>query len=76
MPPSNITEDFVSPQARTDSTPSMWQKSSQTSAGERVEMVVCLANWIMFSNLLRTLEIPVEDGVMSWPPDGKMPAGA
>ncbi len=47
-----------------------------TSAGERVEMVVCLANWIMFSNLLRTLEIPVEDGVMSWPPDGKVPGGA
>lgn len=41
---------------------------------ERVEMVVCIANWIMFSNILRTLEIPVEDGVMSWPPDGKRPA--
>lgn len=45
-----------------------------TSDAERVEMVVCLANWIMFSNLLRSLEIPVEDGVMSWPPDGKTPA--
>lgn len=47
-----------------------------TSDAERVEMVVCIANWIMFSNLLRTLEIPVEDGVMSWPPDGRKPAGA
>ncbi|MGB0553197.1 MAG: carboxymuconolactone decarboxylase family protein [Alphaproteobacteria bacterium] len=44
--------------------------------GERVEMVVCIANWIMFSNLLRTLEIPVEDGVMSWPPDGRVPESA
>lgn len=44
-----------------------------TTPAEQVEMVVCLANWIMFSNLLRTLEIPVEDGVMSWPPDGKVP---
>lgn len=42
-------------------------------AAERVEMVVCIANWIMFSMLLRTLEIPVEDGVMAWPPDGQRP---
>lgn len=43
------------------------------TAAERVEMVVCIANWIMFSNILRSLEIPVEDGVMVWPPDGKIP---
>ena len=43
---------------------------------EQVEMVVCIANWIMFSNLLRPLEIPVEDGVASWPPDGKKPGTA
>lgn len=40
---------------------------------ERVEMVVCIANWTMFSIILRSLEIPVEDGVMSWPPDGRRP---
>lgn len=43
------------------------------TAAEQVEMVVCIANWIMFSNLLRSLEIPIEDGIMSWPPDGKIP---
>ena len=43
------------------------------TAAEQVEMVVCIANWIMFSNILRSLEIPVEDGVMVWPPDGKIP---
>lgn len=43
------------------------------TAAEQVEMVVCIANWIMFSNILRTLEIPIEDGVVSWPPDGKRP---
>ena len=43
------------------------------TAAEQVEMVVCIANWIMFSNILRSLEIPVEDGVMVWPPDGRKP---
>ena len=55
-----------------------WAKCCQhlPTDAERVEMVVCIANWIMFSNLLRTLEIPVEDGVMSWPPDGRVPESA
>ena len=55
-----------------------WAKYCQhlPTDAERVEMVVCIANWIMFSNLLRTLEIPVEDGVMSWPPDGRAPESA
>lgn len=44
-----------------------------TSDAERVEMVVCIANWTMFSIILRSLEIPVEDGVMAWPPDGQTP---
>jgi len=48
-------------------------KQHVPSAAEQVEMVVCIANWIMFSNILRSLEIPVEDGVMVWPPDGKRP---
>jgi hypothetical protein len=30
----------------------------------------------MFSNLLRTSEIPVEDGVMSWPLGGRVPERA
>lgn len=44
-----------------------------TDPAAQVEMVVCIANWIMFSMLLRSLEIPVEDGVMPWPPDGRRP---
>ena len=52
-----------------------WQDCCRHVAtpAEQVEMVVCIANWIMFSMLLRSLEIPVEEGVMAWPPDGKRP---
>lgn len=37
------------------------------------EMVVAIGNWRMFSSLLRSLEIPLEDGVAPWPPDGLAP---
>jgi len=47
-----------------------------TDPGQQVEFVVAMANWTMFSILLRNLKIPVEDGVMVWPPDGKRPASA
>lgn len=43
------------------------------SDSERVELVVALGNWTMFSQLLRSLRVPLEDGVAAWPPDGETP---
>jgi len=40
------------------------------------EMVVAIGNWRMFSSVLRSLEIPLEDGVQPWPPDGDVPPAA
>ena len=42
----------------------------------RLEVVMAIANWSMFAQLLRSLEIPLEDGVDSWPPDGAVPESA
>lgn len=42
-------------------------------ARELIELVVAIGNWRLFSSLLRSLEIPLEDGVASWPPDGRRP---
>jgi hypothetical protein len=36
-------------------------------------MVVAIGNWIMFSQLLRTLQVPIEGDAKPWPPDGKGP---
>ena len=44
-----------------------------TDPAQQVEFVVAMANWTMFSMLLRNLKIPVEDGVAVWPPDGMIP---
>ena len=40
-----------------------------------VEMVVAIGNWTMFSQLLNSMRVQIEDGAKPWPPDGKAPAG-
>ncbi|MEW6016745.1 MAG: carboxymuconolactone decarboxylase family protein [Pseudomonadota bacterium] len=40
---------------------------------ERIELVVAIGNWAMFSQLLKSLRVPLEDGVEAWPPDGRAP---
>ena len=41
-----------------------------------VEMVVMIGNWMLFSQLLKTLRVPIEEGATPWPPDGKAPPAA
>lgn len=40
-----------------------------------LELVVAIGNWRLFSSLLRSLQVPLEDDVEAWPPDGSRPAG-
>jgi alkylhydroperoxidase family enzyme len=35
-----------------------------------LELVVAIGHWRMYASLLRTLDVPLEDGVAPWPPDG------
>lgn len=53
----------------------VWKECAAHIGGQDVliEMVVAIGNWMMFSQLLRSLEIPLEEGVASWPPDGARP---
>ena len=37
---------------------------------ERLELVAAICNWNTFSILLKSLKIPLEDGIEAWPPDG------
>ena len=45
------------------------------SPEQLLEMVIAIGNWNMFSQLLRSVEIPLEEGVNGWPPDGRSPQG-
>jgi alkylhydroperoxidase family enzyme len=38
-----------------------------------VELVTAISAWRMVASILESLEIPLEDDVMSWPPDGRPP---
>lgn len=40
-----------------------------------LELVTAIGTWRMVSSILRSLEVPLEDGVASWPPDGNGPPG-
>ncbi|MDE1008617.1 MAG: hypothetical protein OSB38_23375, partial [Paraburkholderia fungorum] len=47
-----------------------------TSTEARLELVVAIGNWRMFSQLLLTLAIPLEEGIQDWLPDGQRPPRA
>jgi alkylhydroperoxidase family enzyme len=40
---------------------------------ERLELVAVISGWRMVSSVLRSLDVPLEDGVEPWPPDGRSP---
>lgn len=42
------------------------------SEAERVELVVAIGNWLLIAQLLLSLQVPLEDGVEPWPPDGRV----
>src|SRR5204862_6144167 len=42
-----------------------------TDPGQQVEFIIAMGNWLMFSMLFRNLRIPLAEGLMVWPPDGR-----
>ncbi len=54
-----------------------WRACERVLPGreELLELVAAIGNWSLFSQLLQSLEIPLEDGVTPWPPDGERPGG-
>jgi alkylhydroperoxidase family enzyme len=41
-----------------------------TEAADQLELVTAICTWRLISQLARSLEIPLEEGIPSWPPDG------
>jgi alkylhydroperoxidase family enzyme len=39
-----------------------------------IELVTAIGTWRMIASLLNSLEVPLEGGVQSWPPDGEPPS--
>ena len=55
-----------------------WQACAEhlPSNEERLELVAAICNWNTFSIMLKSLNIPLEDGIEAWPPDGVRPPSA
>ncbi|HEX3566994.1 MAG TPA: carboxymuconolactone decarboxylase family protein [Acidimicrobiales bacterium] len=53
-----------------------WRKCAEAigDIDSLVELVIVIGNWRLFSSLLRSLEVPLEDGIDPWPPDGRSPS--
>ena len=44
------------------------------SDAEQLELLGAIGTWRMISQILKSLDVPLEDGVAPWPPDGLAPA--
>jgi len=55
--------------------PNTWDsiKVHLKTAAEQIELVIAIGNWMLFAQLLRSLNVPLEDGIRSWPPTGSGP---
>ena len=38
-----------------------------------IELVTCIGNWHMFALLLNGLDIPLDENMLAWPPEGRGP---
>ena len=66
------TDEVLDEGAISEETWADCQKPLDTTA-EQIELVVAICNWRMFSILLRSLAIPLDEGLSEWPPDGRLP---
>ncbi|HJO23912.1 MAG: carboxymuconolactone decarboxylase family protein [Myxococcota bacterium] len=55
--------------------PATWAEcqAALPDAGEQLELLAAIGAWHMISQILRSLEVPLEEGVAPWPPDGAAP---
>jgi alkylhydroperoxidase family enzyme len=56
--------------------PASWaacERELQSDTTVLVELVTAIGAWRMVASILQSLEVPLEEGVSSWPPDGRSP---
>jgi alkylhydroperoxidase family enzyme len=67
------TDDVVSTGAISADTWSALTRHISSEPAVLLEIPACIATWHAVSVMLRSLEVPLEDGVAAWPPDGLAP---
>lgn len=67
------TDELVRAGTVSDATWAACEEALGADPAVLVELVTAIATWRMIASLLAGLEVPLEDGVAGWPPDGRGP---
>lgn len=67
------TDDVVRDGVVSDESWSACQREFGADPALLVELVTAIGAWRMVASILHSLQVPLEDGVASWPPDGQAP---
>ena len=67
------TDDVVRDGAVSAESWAACQREFGTDPAVLVELVTAIGAWRMVASILHSLRVPLEDGLMSWPPDGQPP---
>ncbi|OBF79730.1 carboxymuconolactone decarboxylase [Mycobacterium sp. 852002-51163_SCH5372311] len=67
------TDDVVRDGAVSAASWAACERELHCDATVLIELVTAIGAWRMVASMLRSLEVPLEEGVSSWPPDGEAP---
>lgn len=67
------TDDVVRDGAISTASWAVCEREFQGNATVLVELVTAIGAWRMVASILQSLNVPLEEGVSSWPPDGRSP---
>jgi alkylhydroperoxidase family enzyme len=68
------TDDVVRDGAVSAQTWAACERELGADSAVLIELVTAIGAWRMIASILHSLEVPLEDGVASWPPDGQPPS--
>lgn len=68
------TDDVVRSGAVSAQTWTACERALGADSAVLIELVTAIGAWRMIASILHSLEVPLEDGVSSWPPDGQPPS--
>jgi alkylhydroperoxidase family enzyme len=68
------TDDVVRDGAVSEQTWQACERELGPDPAVLIELVTAIGAWRMVASILHSLKVPLEDGVDSWPPDGRPPA--
>jgi alkylhydroperoxidase family enzyme len=68
------TDDIVRGGAVSDTSWAACERELKGDTTVLIELVTAIGAWRMVASILQSLEVPLEEGVASWPPDGRSPA--